>query len=661
MSSNLWSLEQHELISVLMETGASVVSRLPDAAGRCTLKIQGLSDMSARAQDIVVHSVGHGGVYVLASKTTIFVYDLDKRCLATQFSCVPALPRDAACANLKEFGLVIAIAGACGITIYHFDCNSRFTGPCSDMRTPHVLPGSYGYPCVSVAMSSSSFVAAANLDGRVAIWEIISESGTTLEFGEPNVFEPGKDCEMHDRVTDLQISRLSCSGRCQGLSDVLAVAWWSGRVDLYKCDGAWSFAKTLSLRNPETYDKKNYSVAPGTYLTFSADASVLAVCTGLGNLSFWSVPEGILISSSPIAERPPGTAHVKGFAAVAAGVVIWLRDMSDVVFASYPEPAHLAFAIALHARAKALDSADNAMNGTRRVYMDVGVQLVICAQLKCMEHRKSGSKKTTRIPFPCHADSIAVGHQPSQMDSWAIHNSGYSLAGTHLAASRKYVVFLMNFLVFVYTLDSGEWTVIISRSRLIICAIAEGFGDLSRGRVLCASEDGRGWRWDLTGLQRIDPPESPLRFHARARSIIGCSRGTGTFAVIADPPACDEQRVDSSSEFSLTLVESTSGSDALVRSVRLSTCGVTSCVGSSFPASAVLAGLWCTGRDAVILLTVAARSFSAFTIDTRGAELTLFGFRVLQGPVVKRASFGLVARAAQLPESTLMGALSSRR
>jgi hypothetical protein len=191
---------------------------------------------------------------------------------------------------LKEIGIVVAIAGACGITIYRADSSSRYNGPSPDTRTPQTLPGSYGHPCVSVAMSSSSFVAAANLDGRVAIWELTPGSGTTLEAGEPIVFESGKDCEIHDRVTELQIARLSSSGRCQGLSDVLAVAWWSGRVDLYTFDGAWSFATTLFLRNTELHDKINYSVA-GTYVTFSADASVLAVCTRLGDLSFWSVPD----------------------------------------------------------------------------------------------------------------------------------------------------------------------------------------------------------------------------------------------------------------------------------------------------------------------------------------------------------------------------------
>jgi hypothetical protein len=662
LASTLPSPGQPQLISVLGESAAVIRSHYPNTEDE--LAPPGSTQQTrpaTRTPGAVAHAVGHGSVSVHASSSMISVYTSDRSTstaateLLAQFSCVPILPRDVACARLDGIGVVVAIAGACGVMTYAVEestaSDNRMTP--EDNQAPRVLSGSYGYPCVAVAVSKHSFVAAATVDGRVAVWELLTVSDVSgIASGKASVFEPREDCPIHDRVTELVLSRAPAARSIRGVVDLLAVAWWSGRVDLYVSDDHWAYtASFISANEAGCEQAEEYCDSPGTYVAFNREASVLAVCTGQGRMSFLSTPDFVHLSSFPVISVARETIHVKGIAADSRGVVAWLRERSEFVFNAFPEQALVSHLVNQHAKEKASALYHDVSHGARMVYSDVLVQLTISSQMKCLQLRQSGSKKTTRVPFPCNASNVIVDSRLDPSDIQGVPFCDTWLYSSHLTASPSAVVLLVNFLIFVYGVESRDWAVIISHAhtRLVLCSIAK-FGE--DAILLCAAADGRAWRWRLKHLDRMDLVEAPLVLPDRAQSMIGCFNGTGSFAVISLAGA-STQREETDCHVTLTLIDATEHRETRVRTTVLPIATSGGARNLDELQSVLIGGLWCTKSLAVLLLSLEPKRNIALSVSIWGPNLRVSEVRILSDKVMKNLSFGQVARSEHLPDSLL--------
>lgn len=171
--------------------------------------------------------------------------------------------RPAAVAARAEDGVVtVVVAGPDGALVAR-------AGPKGD--TPFcALPGSAGYAIVALAVSCE-FLAAAAVDGRVAVWRALTDPAHVI-FDTVSV--------SGDRVTDM---KFVCGG--------LVIAWWSGRLVLYRL-GAFEQERVVWTVDEVSVPKHVFGGFSGSFLVVKD--GVVGMTTGRGDLVFVRLADGAL-------------------------------------------------------------------------------------------------------------------------------------------------------------------------------------------------------------------------------------------------------------------------------------------------------------------------------------------------------------------------------
>jgi hypothetical protein len=620
--------------------------------------------------DVYSRSVDTGAFSLLGSSTS---------------TAGPFSPCDAACARFKGLGVVVAVVGANGVALHIAPEDAR---PGQSMMPAVQLPGSEGHSCVAVALSPTGFIAAATLDGRVAIWKLLKtldgESLGPHSFGDAVVFGPRDDCPMHDRVTQLVFSPPAPDfGAWPFVSPCpqLAIAWWTGRVDMYQFSHHWSFAWTHKSPQPTT---EGYANAPGTYIAFTwstkplstntSDTAplvrpLLALVTGIGCISFLALPDGQFVFSAPVIAASPRrkkrkemqarqhAIHVKGMAAMPGGLVTLVRDASCLSWTPLPTSRDVEEAVSAALRSKKESDVEEAASVALRskkesrsqgfspacIFSDAEMTITNDIDSQSFRFRRS-ARKPIRIPYPLKAKSFLVNRNADTDNALLDRNDGCFVASS-VAASTGVLVVLANSLLLVHAQkailadskrDSGNdgWSAIVLPAPVDSCAVSKGITATSAHNLLCCNRDGRLWRWSIPSLEAM---KSTAVLPIGVRSIVGCLVGSGCFAALCGGIDPRQQRAPIGP--SLALVEDD---------------GSSRCI--DLPSDLVfekghLGALWYGANVAVVMMACEPCTCIALSINTATLHLTIREIVALPDTPLETTTFVNIASAAGLPAS----------
>lgn len=300
----------------------------------------------------LAHAVSPPGFVVHVSANALAIYseknDHYENFLSVSVSPFP--PRDVACAILRDLGLTVVMATAKGIIVVCCREADPFHVNIRPSPLDH-LPGSEVHTCVSVAISTQGYIAGATIDGRLIIWVCDHSRAIPQCFSTVAVFSPCEQNSMQDRITHLEFSPFTNnSGKVDDSQTLaLAVAWWSGRVDMYfRGESGWSSVWTHSSKPlPSKFKNDIQGINPGTYVAFAPNSSVVSVATGQGRITFLTFPDGFEIATRAgiLHSEDNIPCQIKGIAADIAGVLLLSRKYGGLYRIAWPQNDVIAQAI----------------------------------------------------------------------------------------------------------------------------------------------------------------------------------------------------------------------------------------------------------------------------------------------------------------------------
>lgn len=543
-------------LSLLAESSAHLISEEP---------IRGSPDPSSihvTTPAATAHALGPCGVFVHAGRTSVTVGRAADPGAAAVWSTPLTFSPCAAAAAGGSSGPPIAIVAGCdGAWLF-----GRSDAP------PARLPGTRGHSCVAVDASATGHIACATVSGRVAVWERVAaigdddaepakgvggeraadgiaeggESADDYEFVPCAVFDPLPDYAQTDRVTQVLFSPVAP----EATASVLSVAWWSGRVVCYSLDESGRWLRRWSHRAPpDPHDP--YGSAPGTYLTYSADASVLAVAAGHGLLQFLAVECGVLVSAFRVLpDRPKSlVTHVKGLASLQTESQ---RDTAVAVVRGLARFAEIAFPSAAVVQKRVRDDGTRKelelkSKGGRVLFSSEEVTVRASSVSGFLELELRFAKKPKKCSLPLGATDIVLSQPPkdeASMQPRRIYASG-------MFCNASYLAVIVKTFILVNDMKKGKWSAIVPHSETLSCAIScRGSGNVNShvpepstpntdsgdDMLLCVTSDGlRAHRWSLKTLVPLDGEENRIEFPAAATSVIGCLSNSGYFATMCRP------------------------------------------------------------------------------------------------------------------------------
>lgn len=560
------------------------------------------------------HGASEDGLFIRASTKEVSLLGTSETQESSTWICrLSAVPTDAACGRIRNVGTVGAIAAADGVTLF-------FVLDDAGRRGPERLPGSEGHITVAVDVSSSGFLAAATIYGRVAIWRCRSDHGADVGFGDTVTFDPSLDLSMEDRITQLLFSPSNAK------NTLLAVAWWSGRVSLYAFEGRWSLAWT---RTCPTHASEPYGTCPGTYLAFSKDSCVLAVASGHGLMTFLSVRGGFIVGKiakhiGTGTRKDKESAHVKGFASCGNQVLTVVRGSHLLKLTAFPEDSQVAESvrqgeeIERRKGIKAITLFENAV-----------ATVSILPHGACIEHRGGVGRKLRKVQLPLGATSLSIS-SPSD----DVPFSSGCLFVTTCAASSSYLLLGMRSLLLVHFAKKKSWSAIVSPSDISKCTVGKhGYrsenGATYRVQYLAAcysAEEQRLRFWNLETLQVYAEVKDPLHGPGSILQDIGCCQNaSGTFLCLAYKEfahgATAMTKRAEIDDFELTFFEHVAGNykkrfvalccKSLYRYLALD-------ISHPAPSHARIHGVWCQGSDALVCLKFTDAHYAAIVVAMDG-------------------------------------------
>lgn len=561
--------------------------------------------------DALVHGTGHGGFLIRGTSSFVSLMGDCGRKERRRWSYrLGSSPIDASCAHVDGIGVICAVAARDGVSLF-------LALDSSESRGPEYLPGSEAHFTVAVDVSSSGFIAAATIYGRVAIWRCRSAPPAYVGFADTVTFDPDLKTPMHDRITQVLFSPAAAS------TLLLTVAWWSGRVVMYAFDARWALMWSHECPSDPV---ETFGTCPGTYLAYSGDASVLAVASGHGVLTFLSTDGGYVVGSVKLGTNDLGARkfeHVKGCASVGEEVLTVLRGSRKLTSTTFPTSDTVAVAVR-----RAREREREALCPELTLCDKATVRLSFASKSKMLEHRGGNARKLRKIMLPLDAGAVAlVDDGPPEKPVPGC------LYLTACAASSSYLALVMKSLVLVHFVKKKSWSAIMSPTDVSRCAlgkILQGTPTTTQYLILCYSLCEQSVRfWDLETLALFSERQEPLQLAGIVEDVTGCSAGSGRFACLTREKSTATLDADGSSisdgdTLNFVFFEHSSGSYAS-RSFEMSERGLlTSLDNASFPRSALhvqFYGFWCHGGEAVICLSFSQNVFVALVIVLDGDVL----------------------------------------
>lgn len=492
----------------------------------------------------IAHAAGSGGLIVHASASTLAVYE--RRFAAFEKIFTMQLkgfsPQAVSCGVIPETGPVVLLASAVGMFRIGIAEQMQNKEIPAILSHENLLPDDNHLTYVASALSDEGHVAGATIDGRLLIWSA-SNVYRVQRYSVAARITICKERSIHDRVTQLQF--IPCDRKEYAMNGTrttrLVVSWWSGHIAMYQLLGtewslAWSYDVDKSALSKG--DANSMGAHSGTCVACKPDGLVVAVTSGRGVLTFLTAKHGSKIESTIAFPIPTSNSpcDVKGLVGDENGVLLLPQDCSGIIRVSWPTREAVEKASADASAKQALDaSPSRAETSGMRLYEDLNYTLGYSRwskRLNCID-RRSHIVYMSRTPFRNTAVELVreLHGVPGQDIQCCLNNLVLR------CASFKSDVWVLcaNKIVFVKTPNFQKWHAITSSNPVKLCAIAKGTGEQSESLLLLVHQNANASLWNVSKMLPALATEQ-LHVPNGIAQVLGCMRGTYTFAAVASEP-----------------------------------------------------------------------------------------------------------------------------
>jgi hypothetical protein len=523
-------------VSLLTATGAELLAPHarpsedvtwdgPSKSGTATYEEKTLPVRTAGA---TAHAVGPGGVVVHAGRRLVCIRRIsDGTIVSTWDAPLSFTPRDVACADLEKVGAVAAAAGSDGVWL--------FSKPGASSRRLH---GTEGHSCVAVNICSSGHLACATVYGRVAVWQWnIDGDSEEAEFIATAAFDPQADYAVQDRVIQVLFAPRSAA------KVVLCVSWWSGRVCAYEMDESsrWMLSWTHSCPSDPL---ESFGTAPGTFLAFNADGTVVAAVAGHGVVQFLAIIGGVVVCARRVlpSRRKKAVLYVKGVSHSYAGdedvLLAVVRGHAQIIESSFPPRDMVLGRIADEEKRK---QSDREEQSGEVLYRSEEVTLRGGNGATALLLQLRAAKTPRKIPLPLGATDIVLSPPPEDVDAMKPDR----LYASSASCCAKYLAIAVKSFILVYDMDASEWSAIVPSCDIHLCGFAlrhkggktaeslSERGITTPDLLVCIAGDGlTARRWSVKDLKPLDAGDASVQLPGVVGSLTGCLSCSGYFACL---------------------------------------------------------------------------------------------------------------------------------
>ncbi len=564
------------------------------------------------------HAASPTGTFAFLVNRRVAVLDVNTQELCTSKDQILFDPSDMAVSSSKN-GRIVAVVGVAGAFLW------RWKEGCCDLEGQTVISGTQSHGCTHVAISNAT-VAVSSEDGIVSIWDNIAETIWNKEqaqFSTETVFNKSMERTLSDQITEITFSDYDGFKR-------LAVVWWSGCIEVYQRDEQWSQIWAISKKDKAFVRDIDVlgTVSAGSFAVFAAQSNSLAMNGPDGTIRFLRSSDGKLVQEVFPEE---GAGEVKGLAATGKGVLVWNRGVSSLRRIDWPSnELALVGECSEPSPFKCVELDGNTVEPKEREDRNSTLLQVLDATIY---HMKRSGKLQVR--FPQTGNRLSV-YLPLELRTLRILNGERSetnpavLEALDVFATYRVVGIVLSKAIVIFRANENSWNHITCNQ-----AIERGAVSVDRefdrfGVIAGVTSRGELWRWNIHSLATIDA--EPLVLLGPVFSIIGCTSGSGTFAVLGWrmwANSCGVDKSFSGTYGALVLPERGKSGDVVVQ-IRLP------CMANRLPEC--ILGLWNTQLHYVILFQFADEQLVATAYCTSSFDF------VESKPVMRKPNQTSLAR-----------------
>lgn len=644
--------------SYLADEYGMLVRNVASSTGTMELAVVHSTEEFVR-QKASAHAVSPGGVLFYASPGSSWAYSQKSKAPMRLTGAAPLSAKHAACCELSDEAVLAAVAGDHGVTVQV--ASNRTSGPVQEAPKgdSKVMAFTEEWPCVAVALGGSQWIAAATSDGRIITSSIEQcSSQTDIRFGAITKFPSSASQASVDRVTDMQLVavNLATDGNddCSGWR--LAVAWWSGVLDMYALSGEnWK----LSWRHNPKAKVQNTTVpqatfhAPGSYISFLSGKTLIAISQGVGVVSFLHVAKGAVVGSRWALHDARGTGHphIKGLGVLDDALVAYVRHRSPLVAILAPDENQIAHALDVFERMEQArkEEATTKSHGVvaDNIHCSVSVAKPPRSWLKVTPYYgKKPGETPAMMKLPYDANRIVL-NQCVRRGDVSTHQGKGVLFATRIVCDGELVgVVLRTSVLFrpIGAPDSADWSRLVAPYQIQTCAFAREDGnDGPVTRILAFSDDERYIVWS-----NVDPGDKVCgTLMGGAMASFGAKDGSGLFVVISVNTPVDED--DSEAALGIVVMRPPYSEESILRPTYLSLQSAE----EHDRLTVEIGGFWVCGSFLVVLLAFGAGPYTVVLLEISSQCVNILDWWEKLDTDRDRMKFADVVKRLQLPDSVV--------